>query len=156
MTQRILSNIQDVKVIPLKQILDERGKIMHMLKCTDTHFKEFADINFAISFPGVIRAWHKRKTMTSNIAVIFGKVKWVLFDDRKDSPTNGCLDEYFLGEGNYFLLQIPPNIVSGYKTIGTSQSIVANCTDETHSDDGKINIDPFSNDIPYNWDLIHR
>ena len=156
MTQKILSKIQGVKIIPLKQILDERGKIMHMLKCTDKHFKEFADINFAISFPGVIRAWHKRKTMTSNIAVIFGKVKWVLFDDRIESPTNGLLEEFFLGEENYFLLQIPPNIVSGYKTIGTSQSIIANCTDETHSDDGKIKIDPFSNDIPYNWDLIHR
>ena len=148
--------MKDVKIIQLKQIPDERGKIMHMLKCTDEHFKGFADINFALSNPGVVRAWHKRKTLTSNIAVIFGKVKWVLFDDRIDSPTNGCLQEFFLGEENYILLQIPPNIISGYKTIGLSQSIVANCTDETHSDDGKINIDPFNNDIPYNWDLKHR
>ena len=31
-------NIHDVKVIPLKQIVDERGKIMHMLKASDDHF----------------------------------------------------------------------------------------------------------------------
>ena len=29
--------IDGVKVIPLRQIVDERGKIMHMLKATDPH-----------------------------------------------------------------------------------------------------------------------
>ena len=30
--------IDGVKVIQLRQIVDERGKIMHMLKRTDEHF----------------------------------------------------------------------------------------------------------------------
>ena len=32
------SVIEGVKIIPLRQIVDERGKIMHMLKATDPHF----------------------------------------------------------------------------------------------------------------------
>lgn len=128
---------------------------MHMLKVTDPHFSKFGEISFSVAFPGVVKAWHKRITMTSNIAVIFGRIKWVLYDDRDNSPTRGELMEIFLGEDNYNLLQIPPGIVSGYKTYGPTFSVVANCSDEPHRDDGKVNIDPFKNDIPYTWDLKH-
>lgn len=147
--------IDGVKIIPLRQIPDERGKIMHMLKITDPHFTQFGEIYFSTGFPGVVKAWHKRKTMTSNVAVILGRVKWVLYDDRENSPTKGELLEIFLGEDNYSLLQIPPGVTSGYKTYGETVSLVANCTDEPHQDDGKINIDPFKNSIPYHWDIKH-
>ena len=33
-------NIEGVKIIPLRQIIDERGKIMHMMKSTDNHFEK--------------------------------------------------------------------------------------------------------------------
>jgi dTDP-4-dehydrorhamnose 3,5-epimerase len=148
--------IEGVKIIPLKQFPDERGKIMQMLKSTDPHFTKFGDMSFSIAFPGVVKGWHKRKTMTSNIAVPFGKVKWVLYDDRENSKTKGEVMEIFLGEDNYNLLSIPPGITSGYKTYGVTHSIVANCTNEAHDDGGKINIDPFNNDIPYDWNLKHR
>ena len=148
--------IDGVKIIPLRQIPDERGKIMQMLKSTDPHFTKFGEISFSTAYPGVVKAWHKRKTQTSNVAVILGKVKWVLYDDREHSKTKGELMEIFLGDDNYSLLQIPPGITSGYKTYGGTHSIVANCTDEAHRDDGKINIDPFVNEIPYNWDIKHR
>lgn len=156
MSEIIKPTIQNVKVIPLKQFPDERGKIMHMLKKTDPHFESFAEIHFSVAYLGVVKAWHTRTDMTSSVAVIFGKVKWVLYDNREDSSTKGELMELFLGDDNYHLLQIPPGVTSGYKTIGSTMSIVANCTDKTHSDDGKKNVDPFENDIPYNWDLKHR
>ena len=38
--------IDGVKVIPLRQIHDERGKVMHMLKATDEHFEKFGEIYF--------------------------------------------------------------------------------------------------------------
>ena len=156
MTQIIKPNIDGVKVVPLKQFLDERGKIMQMLKSTDEHFNNFAEIHFSVAYPGVVKGWHVRPSTTSSVAVIYGKVKWVLFDDREKSSTRGELLELFLGEDNYHLLQIPPGITSGYKTIGMEQSIVANCTDEIHLNELKINIDPFKNDIPYDWNLKHR
>ena len=39
--------IDGVKVVPLRQIVDERGKIMHMLKATDPHFLGFGEIYFS-------------------------------------------------------------------------------------------------------------
>ena len=145
--------IDGVKIIPLKQINDERGKIMHMLKATDKHFTQFGEIYFSCAWPGTIKAWHIHKSMTLNNAVISGRAKLVLYDNRNNSPTQGELMELFIGEDNYSLVQIPPGISNGYKAFGDKLVILANCASEPH-DPGEISyIDPFNNDIPYEWDL---
>ena len=90
--------IDGVKIIPLRQIVDERGKIMHMLKSTDSHFTNFGEIYFSCAWPGAIKAWHIHQSMTLNNAVISGNAKLVLYDMRDGSPTNGELQEIFLGD----------------------------------------------------------
>ena len=145
--------IDGVKIIPLKQINDERGKIMHMLKSTDEHFTQFGEIYFSCAWPGTIKAWHIHKSMTLNNAVISGRAKLVLYDDRNDSPTKGELMELFIGEDNYSLGQIPPGILNGYKAFGDKLVILANCATEPHDPNEILYIDPFNNDIPYNWEL---
>ncbi len=148
--------IDGVKVVPLRQIPDERGKIMHMLKVTDPHFIAFGEIYFSCAWPGVVKGWHVHRRMTVNNAVIVGRVKLVLYDDRSSSPTRGELMELFTGEDNYCLVQIPPGIVNGYKTYSDRLAIMANCATEPHDPDEIIYIDPFSKDIPYDWSLKHR
>ena len=147
--------IDGVKVVSLRQIVDERGKIMHMLKATDPHFTKFGEIYFSCAWPGTIKAWHIHKTMTLNNAVIVGRVKLVLYDQREDSPTHGELAEFFIGDDNYCLVQIPPGIVNGYKAYGDRMAVLANCATEPHDPDEIIRIDPFSTDIPYDWGLRH-
>ncbi|MFQ5801469.1 MAG: dTDP-4-dehydrorhamnose 3,5-epimerase family protein [Candidatus Methylomirabilales bacterium] len=148
--------IEGVKVVPLRQIPDERGKIMHMLKVTDSHFITFGEIYFSCAWPGAIKGWHVHQRMTVNNAVIVGRVKLVLYDDRSGSPTRGELMELFIGEDNYCLVQIPPGIVNGYKAYGDRMAIMANCATEPHDPDEIIYIDPFSKDIPYDWSIKHR
>ena len=145
--------IDGVQVIPLKQINDERGKIMHMLKSVDQHFEKFGEIYFSCAWPGTIKAWHIHKSMTLNNAVISGYAKLVLYDSRVDSPTQGIIEEYFIGEDNYSLVIIPPGITNGYKAYGDKLVILANCATEPHDPNEISYIDPFNNDIPYNWDL---
>lgn len=36
--------IEGVQVKPLRQICDERGKVMHMLRCDDPLFERFGEI----------------------------------------------------------------------------------------------------------------
>src|SRR6187397_1534127 len=105
--------IDGVKVVPLRQIVDERGKIMHMLKATDPHFIAVGEIYFSTAWPGTVKAWHIHQTMAGNNAVISGRAKLVLYDSREDSPTKGEPEEIFLGEDNYVLAQIPPGIANG-------------------------------------------
>jgi len=39
--------IEGVRVVPLRQIPDERGKVMHMLRADDPHFERFGEIYFS-------------------------------------------------------------------------------------------------------------
>lgn len=147
--------IDGVKIVPLRQIVDERGKIMHMLKATDEHFVGFGEIYFSCAWPGTVKAWHVHTSMTINNAVISGRAKLVMYDTRPHSRTYGELQEVFLGEDNYVLVQMPPGIANGYKAFGDKMVVLANCASEPHRPEEMIRIDPFSADIPYDWSLRH-
>ena len=147
--------IEGVKIIPLRQIVDERGKIMQMLKVTDDHFLAFGEIYFSCAWPGAIKAWHVHRSMTVNNAVIAGRAKLVMFDLRKGSSTEGEIQEEFLGEDNYSLVQIPPGVANGYKAYGDTMTILANAATEAHDPDEMVRMDPFSSEIPYDWSLRH-
>ena len=147
--------IKGVEIHPLKQIPDERGKVMHMLRRDDSWFSEFGEIYFSVVFPGAIKAWHLHKRMTLNYAVPSGRIKLVLYDDRDDSPTRGALQEIFTGEDGYALVTVPAGVWNGFKGIGTAPAIVANCATIPHEPDEIVRLDPFTDRIPYRWDLKH-
>ena len=148
--------IQGVLIHPLKQIPDERGKVMHMLKSTDPHFEQFGEIYFSCVYPRVVKGWHRHSRMTLNYAVVTGLIQMVLYDDRKDSPTNGQIQEILLGESNYSLVKVPPMVWNGFKGIGTQPAIVANCATIPHDPKEIERIDPFSPAIPYDWNIESR
>ena len=147
--------IDGVIVTPLRQIFDERGKVMHMLRSDSPVFSEFGEIYFSCSHPGAVKAWHLHKRMTLNYAVIHGEVKVVLYDDRPASRTRGCIQELFLSPENYCLVTVPPLIWNGFKGIGHPYSIVANCATIPHDPKEITRLDPFSPKIPYDWDVRH-
>jgi dTDP-4-dehydrorhamnose 3,5-epimerase len=147
--------IDGVRIVPLRQIVDERGKIMQMMKATDPHFVSFGEIYFSCAWPGTVKAWHIHKTMTISNAVMVGRAKLVMYDMRKDSPTHGLLQELFIGEDNYCLVQMPPGIANGYKAYGDRMVVLANCASEPHQPDEMVRLDPTTPDIPYDWALRH-
>lgn len=148
--------IHGVKVSPLRQIADERGKVMHMLSQKDAHFGEFGEIYFSCVYPGAIKGWHIHKLMTLNYAVPHGHIKFVLYDERADSPTRGEVQEIFLGPDNYCLVTVPPMVWNGFKGIGAEMALVANCASIPHDPDEISRRDPFDPSIPYDWQLKHR
>lgn len=147
--------IDGVSIIPLKTILDERGMVRHMLKCSDPHFHGFGEIYFSVIFPGAIKAWHVHRKMELNYAVISGNIKLVLYDARKNSPTYKGIQEIFMGEDNYVLVSVPPHVVNGFKAIGNEKAIVANCATLPHDPDEIERLDPFDSAIGYSWDIRH-
>lgn len=147
--------IDGVTVTPLRQIHDERGKIMHMLRRDSEVFENFGEIYFSTVNPGAIKAWHIHKIMTLNYAVLYGEIKLVLHDDRPDSLTVGETQELFLGPVNYALVTIPPLILNGFKGIGTDTAIVANCATIPHDPAEIERRDPFDPTIGYDWSIKH-
>ena len=148
--------IDGVIVTPLRQIVDERGKIMHMMRNDWPSFSTFGEIYFSCINPGAIKAWHKHRRMILNYAVVQGNIKFVLYDDRPDSTTAGVVQELFLGPDCYSLVTVPPLVWNGFKGVGTVQAIVANCASIPHDDTEMERLDPFDDAIPYNWEIKHR
>lgn len=144
--------IRDVVVTPLKQIADERGKVMHMLRSDGNRFAGFGEIYFSCVYAGAVKAWHLHRRMVCNYAVPSGQIRLALYDARSESPTRGEVQEIIMGEGNYCLVTIPPMIWSGFKGLGSTMSIVANCSSIPHDPAESERLDPFTNDIPFTWD----
>lgn len=148
--------IDGVIVTPLRQIFDERGRVMHMLREDSPLFTRFGEIYFSVTHPGAIKAWHRHKRMTINYAVLFGAIKCVLYDDRPGSSTLGELQELFVSPENYCLVTIPPLIWNGFKGIGDKSAIVANCATLPHDPEEIERKSPFDPGIPYDWQIAHR
>lgn len=147
--------IEGVDIVDLRQIHDERGKIMHMLRADAPHFEQFGEVYFSCVHPGAVKAWHIHKEMILNYAVPYGKIKMVLYDDRKESPTKGEVMEIYLSPENYKLVKVPPMVWNGFKGVGDVTAVVANCASIPHDPDEISRLDPVNNDIPYNWEIKH-
>ena len=148
--------IEGVKITPLKQIEDERGKVMHMLRNDSKIFKKFGEIYFSTVHSGKIKGWHLHSRMTLNYAVVVGEIKLVLYDSRQDSKTKGQVQELFLSQKNYKLISVPPLIWNGFMGIGENTAIVANCADLPYDDteiQRKSESDP---DIGYDWNQNNK
>ncbi|QDC51239.1 dTDP-4-dehydrorhamnose 3,5-epimerase [Candidatus Methylopumilus universalis] len=148
--------IDGVIITPLRQIVDERGKVMHMLRNDANYFSSFGEIYFSSVYPGAIKGWHIHHQMILNYAVPYGMIKFVLYDDRPDSKTRGEIQEIFLGQDNYCLVTVPSMVWNGFKGIGSDMAIVANCASIPHSPEEIERLDPFDPLIPYDWAIKHR
>lgn len=137
--------------MPLRRIADNRGSVLHMMRNTDDHFMSFGEIYFSTVLPNCVKAWHLHKEMTINYAVPLGKIKFVLYDNRPESPTNGQIDELIIGEDNYVLVSVPPRIWNGFAGLHDEVSLVANCTTIPHDPDEIERMDFSTNKIPYSW-----
>ena len=144
-------NIDGVVVRPLTKIPDERGTIMHGVR-KDNMLNEFGEVYFKKLYSGVVNGWHIHETLILNFICIFGMIKLVLYDMREHSPTNGLLQELFIGEDNYCMVHIPPGIANGSKGINIPYSIMVNVASEAHDPNTTyVRINPHSGEIPYDW-----
>jgi dTDP-4-dehydrorhamnose 3,5-epimerase len=143
--------IEGVWVQPLKQIRDDRGGILHMLRNDSELFEAFGEIYFSIVNPGSIKGWNLHKRATANLAVPSGQIKLVLYDERPGSGSRGEIQEITVGEEAYALVKISPGIWTSFKGLGTKPSIVANCCTLAHDPEEVLRCDPFASEIPYRW-----
>jgi dTDP-4-dehydrorhamnose 3,5-epimerase len=143
--------IKGTIVKELKQIKDERGKVMHMIRSDSELFKGFGEVYFSVVNPGVVKAWKRHREMTQHFAVPVGAIRLVMFDDRDGSPTNGQVDALEIGEENYCLVRIPPGVWYGFKGTSKAPAMIANCTDIPHDPKETDKREESDDRIPYVW-----
>ena len=150
--------IDGIRIKQLKANADERGYLMELLRSDDDLFIKFGQSYVALNYPGVVRAWHYHLKQTDNFVAVQGMIKVVLYDNREGSPTEGQVQEVFQGEHNPVLLQIPPGVIHGYKTIGVEPSLLINFPTEVYDPARPDEFRLVWNDpsIPYDWEIKFR
>jgi dTDP-4-dehydrorhamnose 3,5-epimerase len=145
--------IDGVQVKQLKVIPDERGRLMEMLRADDSLFIKFGQVYMTTVYPGVIKAWHFHKKQSDSFVVVRGMLKLVLFDNRDNSPTKGLINEFFMGDHQQILVQIPPLVYHGFKGISGDETIVINAPTEVYNyaEPDEFRLPAHTTDIPYDW-----
>jgi dTDP-4-dehydrorhamnose 3,5-epimerase len=150
--------IDGVRIKPLKLIPDERGRLMEILRADDDLFVGFGQVYMTTVYPGVVKGWHYHKQQTDHLACVHGMLKLVLYDDRDGSPTKGEVGEFFLGEHNPVLVQIPPLVLHGLKGVGTGEAVLVNIPDKPYDRENpdEFRVPPHGGDVPYDWHKVDK
>ncbi len=152
MSEPQTAGIRGVIIAPLKQIMDERGAVLHMLRADSALFRGFGEVYFSEVNAGVVKAWKRHKLMTQHFAVPYGRIKLVLFDDRTDSDTCGTVEGLELGRPDrYSLVCVPSGLWYGFQGISHGSSLLANCADLPHDPTESEHLPCDSPSIPYKW-----
>ena len=149
-----LVKIDGVATVALRELADEYGAVLHMLRNDAPDFIKFGECYFSEVLPGAIKAWKLHREQTQNLAVPVGRVRLVIYDDRVGSSTRGNLQVQILGRPDAYLrVQIPPGLWYGFACMGNNPALLANCADLPH-DPTESERKPVSEpSIPYDWKI---
>ena len=144
--------IDGVVLTPLRQIEDERGSVLHMLRNDAPEFVRFGECYFSEVRPGAVKAWKRHRIQTQNVAVPVGRVRLAIYDDRAASATRGRVQIVELGRPDaYARLRIPPGLWYGFTCVSASPALLANCTDVPHDPAESEERATDNPAIPYSW-----
>ncbi len=144
-----------VEVEKLEKHADERGSLCEIVRTDWSAFEKFAMAYFSVTYPGVVRAWHRhpRTKQKDLFCVLQGTAKVVVYDQREDSPTKGAINEFVIGEDNLVLLKIPGECWHGFKAVGIKPVVLVNFPtalyDYENPDEERL--PPNTGKIPYDW-----
>ncbi|MFH1850134.1 MAG: dTDP-4-dehydrorhamnose 3,5-epimerase family protein [archaeon] len=143
--------ISGVKVKELRLLTDERGSVMELLRSDDAIFRRYGQTYMTTVSPGYAKAWHLHKKQTDNIACVRGSVRFVMYDERADSPTKGRFAEILLGPDNCLLIQVPPQVWHGFESINSEEAILINSPDLPYCRDSPDEFRRPFDSLAYKW-----
>ena len=144
--------IEGLKLTALREIADDRGGVLHMLRNDAIDFIGFGECYFSEVQPGAVKAWKKHTRQTQNISVPVGRMLFVIFDDREFSPTRGKINTIQLGRPDaYYRIQIPKGLWYGFTCIGTIKAMLVNCADIPHDPKESETLTIDNPPVAYDW-----
>jgi len=154
--------IDGVERVALRRFNDDGGSMTELGRLTDGRHRDLAgfdvrQVNYSVMEPLAIKAFHLHKRQTDVWFVPpSDKILLVLADVRDGSPTQGLVQRMVLGDGNSFLVRIPPGVAHGARNLRPAQPStivyfvdVQFSTDE-HCDEGRLPWDHFGAQV---WEV---
>jgi len=126
--------IEGVKVKILKVIPDNRGRLMEILRVSETKIQP-QQVYLTTAYENVVKDkeyFHMHKNQTDFFCCVRGKIKLVLVDARENSKTEGEINEFEIGEENFCLITIPKRILHAFKSL-KDEAIIINSIDHEYS-----------------------
>jgi dTDP-4-dehydrorhamnose 3,5-epimerase len=148
--------IEGVETRDLQVNADERGHLVETFREDwDLYDPDPAMSYYSLSYPGVVRAWHRHvEGQIDHFVCPKGRVKVGIYDERDDSSTEGELNTFVIGEHKQQAIRIPGDCWHGFKVLGNEQAMLLNFPtklyDYENPDEERI---PYDTDrIPLDWD----
>jgi dTDP-4-dehydrorhamnose 3,5-epimerase len=121
--------IKDVELIPLKVNVDDRGYLIvfgSSGRPDAPHIPQIKEVYLVGDFGrGVIRGLHKHSKLWDHFFVSRGAAKFVLVDDREDSPTYREINTFILSERNPTSLFVPPGVYHGWMSLEEDTQMIS-------------------------------
>ena len=147
---RLVENIDGIILSSLRNIKVDKGNVLHAIKVSSLGFSGFGEAYFSMIDFGAVKGWKRHREMTLNLIVPVGIVKFVIYDDREESPTLDTFQEILLSkEHNYRRLTVPPNLWVGFKGLSNDENIILNIANIEHNPDEVDH--KLINELNYNW-----
>ncbi|MBP1924079.1 dTDP-4-dehydrorhamnose 3,5-epimerase [Halorubrum alkaliphilum] len=148
--------IEDVETRDLQVNTDERGHLVEMFREDwDEYDPEPSMSYFSMSYPGVIRAWHRHnRGQIDHFVCPQGRIKVGVYDDRDASSTQGEVNTFVIGEHNQQVVRIPGACWHGFKVIGNEQALLVNFPTNLYDyeDPDEERLPHDTDKIPFDWD----
>lgn len=146
------SQIRGLLITELRQISDDRGSILHVLRADESKFTSFGECYLSEVLTGQVKAWKRHDLQTQELAVPVGRIQMVVFDDREGCETRGQVQVLEMGRPDaYYRLRIPPDLWYGFQCISDEPALLVNCADIPH-DPAEAEQRPMNDPgIPYKW-----
>lgn len=141
--------ITDVLLTPEKRIAHPKGDILHAMKRSSLGFSGFGEAYFSIVLPGETKGWKRHRRATLNLVVPVGSVRFVIYDDRTDSSSQGRFNDLVLGGDSHVRLTVPPGLWVAFRGLDERGNMLINLSSEEH-DPGEadnVSIETF----PFDW-----
>jgi len=116
--ERIARRIEGLVIRPVKPQVDQRGELVEIYNPAWKFHPEPLVYAYQVTLrPGSIRGWVIHKTQEDRIHICLGVQRWVFYDDRKDSPTHGLINQFVSPKG-IALVCLPRGVYHAVQNIG--------------------------------------
>ncbi len=123
--------IEGVQVVPLTARYDDRGYLIEIARQaggTEPHcvVHRFGQVYLVGDMArGTVRAFHKHAELWDWFFISHGSAKFVLVDDRDESPTKGEKMTIVVGERKPALIVVPPGVYHGWMSLEDDTQMVS-------------------------------
>lgn len=137
----------------LKQKKVKPGFLMEVLRADEGLLKKFGQTTFTVAYKGTIKGFHWHKYQDDLWFPATGKVRIVLYDNRKKSKTYRQLQVITAGANDYKLIVIPAGVVHGYQVLSKEPVLLFYHTTKPYNpkNPDEQRIPPDDPEIGFDW-----